>query len=85
MIAIAMFVASIVFYPEVSIELFAKIFPFILSIKPWMIRPAIYIAVQLTVLGVGLRTFGHLQNRELMDRWNVGALEPVYAEDRRRE
>jgi hypothetical protein len=82
--AIGFLIATFLFYPTVTLAIIAKVFPFIYAIKFWMIKLAIYISLQLTVLGVSLRTLGHLQNKFLMDEWSNGNLESVFIGDRRR-
>jgi hypothetical protein len=68
--SISMVAATICFYPAQSMALV----PFITHIKPYMVKFSLYLISQITVLGIGLRTFGRLNNLELMEQWNNKSL-----------
>lgn len=80
--ALAMVVATAFYYPVIALGVVHAVVPFVFSIKLWMIKLACYIAVQSTLLGVGMRTVGRLLNEPLVDEWNKG-LEPVYLGDKK--
>lgn len=66
-------ICTFVFYPDKVLEWI----PVNQLIQPWMIRISLYALSQMTLLGFGLRTFGRLNNSELMDPWNNRTIEPV--------
>jgi len=73
--ALAALSTTFVFYPHYL--------PFVNMVKPWMIRAAMYGSLEATILGIGLRNLGRLNNDLLREKWNRGELEPVYIGDRK--
>ncbi len=82
--ALAALIVSITFYPATTLGTAAKVAPFVLKVKPWMVKLALYIVTQVTTVGIGLRGYGRLQNAPLYEAWKRGELEPVYIGDQRR-
>ncbi|MDB2614011.1 hypothetical protein N9Y92_02505, partial [Chlamydiales bacterium] len=81
--ALALLAATIGFYPATALAVVTTIVPFASAIQPWMIKLALYLLVQSTILGVGTRTLGRFDNPELLERWNKGDLEAVLPGDKR--
>ncbi len=60
------------------------VLPLAARLEPWMLKMALYIAVQTAVLGVGLRAYGRFQNQPLMDSWRRGEISPLFLGTQRR-
>lgn len=65
----AIFMTTLLFYPTV----FAGIFTATLAAN---IKAMAFIATQSAITGLGLRTLGRLNNRELMEKWDQHCLIP---------
>lgn len=81
--ALALLGVSIAFYPATALNVIASVCPILLKTKPWMARFALYLLCQSTILGIGLRTLGRLNNDLLVKAWKDGTLEANYPGDRR--
>lgn len=82
--ALAMLAATIIFYPASVLSMAATVCPFVLKIQPWMLKFALFILAESTVLGIGVRAYGRFQNQELLERWRRGELDPAFIGDRQR-
>lgn len=82
MTALGSLAVTMAFYPETTLNFIATVCPIALKIEAWMIRAALYILCQTTVLGLCIRTLGRLDNPELVNNWKAGNLVPVYPGDR---
>lgn len=65
----AIAIATIAFYPEVVAAAIGTALPFLLKIEPWMLKFAVFSAIELNILALGLRTLGRLCNKDLMQAW----------------
>lgn len=81
--AIAMVAVTIAYYPATVIGIIAKVFPLALKIEPWRLKFALYLSIQMTILGVGIRALGRFANPSFIEKWKTGDLEPVYIGDRK--
>jgi hypothetical protein len=72
---------TIMFYPE----RFTLFLPLMRQIQPWMIKVGLYAATEMTILGLGMRAFGHFNNKFLYDAWQRGEIEPMHVGDKRME
>lgn len=61
--ALAALAVTIVFYPGVV----AMALP---MLEAWMVKAALYLLTEATILGWGIRAFGRIQNEELVAAWN---------------
>ncbi len=62
---------TILFYPEELVNVVSRVIPIAQQLKPWMIKVALYMTLQITILGIGLRTMGRLNPfGELWIVWN---------------
>lgn len=69
---------TILFYPEELMKTVAKGLPMAQQLKPWMIKAALYTVLQLTILGIGMRTLGRLDPAgDLWNLWDRGPREIV--------
>jgi len=64
---------TVMFYPDQ----FFYVFPLVRHIEPWMIKSAMYAVVQTSILGVGVRAYGHFTNRTIYENWLRGKIDPV--------
>ncbi len=69
--------ATLVFYPEECASFVLTAFPFLSVIKPWMVKFGVYVGTELTIFGVGLRTFGRFSNTELYHAWKEKKIVPI--------
>jgi|GEM_PF-1599197 len=70
----AIVAVTILFYPEEFMRVIARAIPMADQIKPWMIKAALYTALETTIVGIGLRTFGRLNPSG--DLWRLWAPVP---------
>ena len=80
---LALFSVTIAFYPSSALLVATKVLPPLSKIQPWMLKMALYIAIQSAVLGIGLRGLGRLSNKTLYENWKRAELEAVFVGDRR--
>jgi hypothetical protein len=73
----AIAIVTIAFYPATSASMIGTLFPFIFKIQPWMLKFAVFAAVELNILGIGIRTLGRLCNAELMQAWTRREVIPI--------
>lgn len=76
--SLALLGVTIAFYPGTLLAVTAKVFPIAFKVKPWMVKMALYILVQTTIAGVGIRTFGRLSNETLVREWDSGRLRAIH-------
>jgi hypothetical protein len=81
--ALALLAVSIAFYPAATLAATANVLPIVVYIKPWMVKFALYIVVQKTLMGVGVRTYGRLCNAQLMNAWHEGSIRAAHIGERR--
>lgn len=55
---------TLVFYPSTFAGVVGR------AIQPWIIKFGCYLALQTTVLGVGIRAIGRLRNETIIAAWN---------------
>lgn len=77
--SIAATVVTIAFYPD---ELFAVV-PLLYEVKPWMVKLGVFLTLQTTILGLGMRAYGHFGNYTLYEAWRKGQIEPVHIGEKR--
>lgn len=70
--------ATLVFYPAELVLFATTLFPFLAHAKPWMFKAALYVGVQTTILGLGLRALGRVCNDALMHAWHTRQIVPVH-------
>lgn len=68
---------TIAFYPAQFFSTLGKALPILLKITPAHVKFGLYAIFQATILGLGIRTFGRLNNEELVAAWNRGELRPI--------
>jgi hypothetical protein len=73
----AIAVITIVFYPTTFIATIAIAIPKLLLLQPWMAKFAIYVLAECTILGLGIRGVGRLNNPTLIDAYTRGQLVPI--------
>ena len=67
----AILAVTILFYPKELIQFVSRAIPLAQQMQPWMVKAALFTTVQVTILGLGLRTFGRLNpSGELWLLWN---------------
>lgn len=77
--ALAALAVTIAFYPGAVLA----VLPYMGSIQPWMIKIALYLTVQTTVAGIGLRAYGRFQNTCLCQQWENGEIHALFIGARR--
>jgi hypothetical protein len=70
--------ATLIFYPAQFMGAACTILPFLSHVKPWMVKFAVFLAVQMTIIGIGLRALGRLNNQELRHRWDALEICPIF-------
>jgi hypothetical protein len=74
----AIVAVTILFYPEELMRVVSYAIPLAQQVKPWMLKAAFYSALQVTILGIGLRTLGRLDpSGELWTAWNQSPREMI--------
>ena len=63
-------IATLLFYPEESINTINNVVPITSLIDPKVVKFAVYLWSEATIFGFGARTFGRLSNNTLMTAWN---------------
>jgi hypothetical protein len=76
--ALAALAVTIAFYPATVLGAVTTVVPIVASIQPWMLKMALYILIQTTVLGLGLRAYGRLQNPQLCQEWRNGTINALF-------
>lgn len=70
--------ATILFYPAQFMMVASTVFPFLVKIQPWMVKLALFAAVETTILALGVRALGRMCNRELRQAWHARKLLPIH-------
>jgi hypothetical protein len=70
--------ATLVFYPAQCIAAATTLFPFLVQMRPWMIKIAVFTCVESTILAVGLRALGRMCNKELHRAWLAHEIIPIH-------
>lgn len=83
--SLALLAVTIAFYPGTVIAVTAIVFPAALKIQPWMIKIALYILVQTTIAGIGIRAYGRLCNEQLVQDWKQGSLKAVHVGEKKQK
>ena len=75
----AIFITTIIFYPAEAAKAATTLAPFLVHVEPWMTKFALFSAMNVNILGLGLRTLGRLCNKELMPAWEAQprAIKPI--------
>ena len=60
-------VISVIFYPERVLRIKGPL-------KPWMLKLSIYVVTQVTILGLGMRTYGRFEQPQLFANWLAGEI-----------
>lgn len=79
--ALCSLAVTLTFYPEATLNVIATVCPIALKLEGWMVRAALYILTQTTVVGIFVRAWGRVDNTELANSWKAGNLIPVYPGD----
>ena len=67
----AILAVTILFYPEELMQFVSRAIPLAQQMQPYMVKVALFTTVQVTILGLGLRTFGRLSHSgELWRAWD---------------
>lgn len=83
--SLALLAVTIAFYPGTVIAATAKICPVALKIRPWMIKMALYILLQSTIAGIGIRAYGRLCNEQLLQVWKQGSLKAIHVGEKKQK
>lgn len=67
---VAIAAVSICFYPAATVAFIGFIAPPLLKITPAMIKFALFTVVELTILGLGIRAIGRMNQPKLVELWN---------------
>lgn len=70
----AILAVTILFYPEELMRTISTLIPIAQKLKPWMIKGGLFTALQTTILGMGIRTFGRLDPSGAL--WSIWNLKP---------
>lgn len=70
--------ATLIFYPTQFVAAATTLFPFLVKIKPWMIKLGLFTCVEITITAVGIRALGRLLNKELLHAWQSQKIIPVH-------
>lgn len=73
----AIAIVTIAFYPATVITAVGTVLPFIFNIQPWMLKLTLFLAVELNILAIGMRTLGRLNNASLMQAWTRREIIPI--------
>lgn len=76
--ALASIIVTIAFYPTAAISTISTVLPFVASIEPWMLKMAVYVLLQTTIVGLGLRAYGRFINADLVKAWRDSDIEPLF-------
>jgi len=71
LISSALFLTTLAFYPAKVFPIIEKCLPFTKRINLAGIRMGVFIAMQVTISGIGLRAIGRLSNPELRRAWDA--------------
>jgi hypothetical protein len=80
---LAVVVITIGFYPDKIRDLISALIPWAAEIRPWMLKLVLYLGVQVTILGLGLRALGRFRNQHLMHAWQTHRIDPVFVGQKR--
>lgn len=64
-------ILTLIFYPSKLTSLMVR------SIEPWMIKFGLHIAFQVTILGLGIRAIGRMNNETVAKAWNTHKIIPI--------
>ncbi len=78
----AIAVVTIAFYPAQFMATSYAVLPFLEGVKPWMVKFGLYLMVQATMTGIGLRAFGRVCNLNLREAWQKSELQAIHIGDR---
>lgn len=71
-------ITTLIFYPAHFMLAVGSVLPFLVKVQPWMVKFALYIAVEVVIAAIGLRIFGRMCNTELRRLWNNNEIMPIY-------
>lgn len=73
----AMGLTTLFFYPEETVNALKVVFPFVSYIQPKVVKFAVFIGSEATLLGFGLRTYGRLSNAALVNAFESKTVVPL--------
>jgi hypothetical protein len=62
---------TLIFYPSKLTAVMVR------SIEPWMIKLVLHITFQVTILGLGIRAIGRMNNETVAKAWNAHEIIPI--------
>ncbi|MCI0381787.1 MAG: hypothetical protein L0207_01885 [Chlamydiae bacterium] len=68
---------TIIYYPAELISFVSKIFPAARNIQPYMVKFGAYIFIQTAILGIGLRGYGRLGQKDLLQKFQAKTIYPI--------
>jgi membrane-bound ClpP family serine protease len=74
---IAIAATTFAFYPTFVLTSIGKILPLALQLQPWVVKLAVFTAIEIQILGLGLRTLGRLSNPVLIQAWIKREISPL--------
>jgi len=74
----AIALATIAFYPTQFFGALSTIAPFLSKFHPWMAKFALFLCIEITIAGIGLRTLGRVTNDDLMLAWTNREIRPLH-------
>ena len=81
--ATAFSAVTVFFYPIIAIKVMAVAFPAFLKISPAVVKGLLFLLVQSTILGTGLKALGRLYNQKLLQSWENREIKPLFIGDHR--
>lgn len=73
----AMGLTTLFFYPEESVNALHTLLPFTAYIQPKLVKFAVFLGSETIILGLGLRTFGRLSNKALVEGFENKTIVPL--------
>lgn len=73
----ALAATAFVFYPASSFAIATALFPFLRHVTANHLHFALFALMQMTIAGLGLRTLGRLEDKELLAAFQQKRIEPV--------
>jgi hypothetical protein len=70
--------ATLVFYPAELFLAATAVFPFLAYAEAWMFKLALFVGLEATIAGVGLRALGRVCNAQLVAAWQSHQIVPVH-------
>lgn len=70
--------ATLVFYPAELFLAATSVVPFLAHAEAWMFKLALFVGVEVTIAGIGVRALGRVCNRALLDAWRMHAIVPIH-------